>query len=69
MVVGSGRAVSGVPAGDDDGEAKVTNENLWGPAGPVLPDQTRDDTDRGWGQDAAADDDEWLLRERPPHWE
>jgi hypothetical protein len=35
---------------------------------PVLPEQTRDDTDSGWG-DSAKDDDERLLRERPPHWE
>ncbi len=40
---------------------------------PVLPDQTRDDTDRGWGEDGGrddrGDDDERFLRERPPHWE
>ena len=35
---------------------------------PVLPDQTRDDTDRGWGEDAASNDRR-LLDERPPHWE
>lgn len=37
---------------------------------PVLPEQTRDDTDDGWGssgRDGAAD--EWYERERPPHWE
>jgi hypothetical protein len=41
----------------------------------VLPDQTTDDTDRGWGEQADhaddaddADDDERLLREKPPHW-
>ena len=35
----------------------------------VLPDQTSDDTDRGWGeQPDDADDDERLLREKPPHW-
>jgi hypothetical protein len=35
---------------------------------PVLPDQTADDTDRGWGEWTGSDDDR-LLRERPPHWE
>jgi hypothetical protein len=35
----------------------------------ALPDQTTDDTDRGWGEEAdEADDDERLLREKPPHW-
>ena len=34
----------------------------------ILPDQTVDDTDRGWGEPAARSDD-WLLAERPPHWE
>jgi hypothetical protein len=38
----------------------------------VLPDQTRDDTDVGWGDDVRrdAEDDEDLRRlldERPPH--
>jgi hypothetical protein len=33
----------------------------------VLPEQTGDDTDRGWGESPAASDD-WLLAERPPHW-
>ncbi len=38
--------------------------------GEVLPDQTSDDTDRGWGERPDdADDDERLLREKPPHWE
>jgi hypothetical protein len=34
----------------------------------VLPDQTRDDSDVGWGEWRAADEDEHLLAERPPHW-
>jgi len=35
---------------------------------PVLPDQTEDDTDRGWG-DEAEDNTERLLADRPPHHE
>jgi hypothetical protein len=35
---------------------------------PVLPEQTRDDTDRGWGESTYSNDD-WLLVERPPHWD
>lgn len=34
----------------------------------VLPDQTRDDTDRGWGEQSSSNDSR-LLDERPPHWE
>jgi hypothetical protein len=44
--------------------------------GPVLPDQTGDDTDLDggdWredgGHDSTSDRDEWLERQRPPHWE
>jgi hypothetical protein len=33
---------------------------------PVLPDQTSDDTDSGWG-DQPGDDDARLLEELPPH--
>jgi hypothetical protein len=35
---------------------------------PMLPEQTRDDTDRGWGEHAGGNDD-WLIEERPPHWD
>ena len=34
----------------------------------VLPDQTSDDTDRGWGE-RTGDNDDRLLAERPPHWD
>lgn len=36
----------------------------------IFPEQTADDTDRGWGEDHAdeVDDDERLRREKPPHW-
>jgi hypothetical protein len=33
----------------------------------ILPDQTTDDTDAGWGERTAGNDDR-LLEERPPHW-
>ena len=37
---------------------------------PVLPDQTADDTDRGWGErdEDELSEDERLIREKPPHW-
>ena len=36
----------------------------------VLPEQTSEETDRGWGEhtDDDPDDDERLIREKPPHW-
>jgi hypothetical protein len=33
-----------------------------------LPEQTTDDTDVGWNEPDEVDDDERLLREKPPHW-
>jgi hypothetical protein len=37
----------------------------------LLPEQTTDDTDVGWGDERAADaevrDHDWYERERPPH--
>jgi hypothetical protein len=35
----------------------------------VLPEQTSDDTDRGWSERPDDEsDDERLIREKPPHW-
>lgn len=40
----------------------------------VLPEQTSDDTDHGWGErpdelsEDELSDDERLIREKPPHW-
>ncbi|MGC5030030.1 hypothetical protein [Micromonospora sp. DT229] len=34
----------------------------------VLPEQTLDDTDQGWGERTGGNDDR-LLAERPPHWD
>lgn len=39
-----------------------------GAAEPVVPSVSADDTDAGWGEHGAGDDDERILRERPPHW-
>jgi SAM-dependent methyltransferase len=36
---------------------------------PVLPMQSREDTDVGWGERAEPDDSERLYQERPPHWD
>ena len=36
---------------------------------PVLPEQSREDTDADWGEYPEPDDDERLRRDRPPHWD
>jgi hypothetical protein len=36
---------------------------------PVLPVQSQEDTDVGWGEQPGPEDDERLHRERPPHWD
>ena len=34
------------------------------------PEQTRDDTDAGWGERPdESEHDRWLREQRPPHWE
>jgi hypothetical protein len=34
----------------------------------ILPAQSREDTDAGWGDYRDPHDDDRLLRDRPPHW-
>lgn len=54
-------------SGDDEREVDLSDDGV-----PVLPDQTVDDTDLGWGdrnwgrRDGSNDDR--LIAERPPHW-
>lgn len=55
----------------DDAE-RAEREDDGASGGPPL-EQTKDDTDVGWGEvkdpDAARDEHErWLLEQRPPHW-
>ena len=52
------------PERDNDAEREVDFESE---ETPVLPDQTRDDTERGWGERDYAND-ERLWEDRPPHW-
>jgi hypothetical protein len=49
------------PSADEEREVLLDDE-------PVLPEQTRDDTDAGWGERRDSNDDR-LLADRPPHWE
>ena len=39
------------------------------PPAPVPLTQSREDTDIGWGEYRERDDDDRLLRDRPPHWD
>jgi len=48
---------------DDDREVDLNDDDQ-----PVLADQTRDDTDAGWGE-RARDNDDRLLEDRPPHYD
>jgi len=52
------------PERDNDAEREVDFESE---EAPVLPDQTRDDTERGWGEQSY-ENDYRLLEDRPPHW-
>lgn len=56
-----------VPDPDDEREVDLSDDGI-----AVLPDQTRDDTDIGWGDRTWAGredaNDERLIAERPPHW-
>ncbi len=47
---------------DDERDVDLSDELV------VLPDQTRDDTDAGWGERPGGNDDR-LLEDRPPHWD
>ncbi|WP_412737573.1 hypothetical protein [Krasilnikovia sp. MM14-A1259] len=53
------------PEHDSDGERTVDFESE---EAPLLPEQTRDDTERGWG-DREYTNDARLLEDRPPHWD
>ncbi|MGC4819552.1 hypothetical protein [Micromonospora sp. DT63] len=48
--------------GDDDRTVDLSDDFV------VLPEQTSDDTDQGWGERSSGNDD-WLLSQRPPHWD
>jgi hypothetical protein len=52
------------PERDADAERTV---DLDPEEAPILPEQTLDDTSRGWGESEDTNDDR-LLEDRPPHW-
>ncbi|MEV4707522.1 hypothetical protein [Actinoplanes sp. NPDC049316] len=56
------------PDPDRDADAERTVD-LESEEAPLLPDQTRDDTERGWGYSGTeSSNDDRLLEDRPPHW-
>lgn len=70
---GSGRAELGLPfvSTEEPGTARVSDDDRpvdrSDDGRSVLPEQTVDDTDRGWGEHFGGND-AWLLEQRPPHW-
>jgi hypothetical protein len=50
------------PQPDEDREVDIGDDD------GALPEQTRDDTDAGWGERADSND-ERLWADRPPHWD
>uniref|UniRef100_A8M1Y5 Uncharacterized protein n=1 Tax=Salinispora arenicola (strain CNS-205) TaxID=391037 RepID=A8M1Y5_SALAI len=73
MLSGSGRAELGLPfvSTEEPGTARVSDDDRpvdrSDDGRSVLPEQTVDDTDRGWGEHFGGND-AWLLEQRPPHW-
>lgn len=62
---------TGCPApADDPGEqaGQAATPAPARPRPPALPEQSREDTDAGWGEYAGRDTDR-LDRDRPPHWD
>jgi hypothetical protein len=60
--------------GQPDDDAHVGADDAPAPAASVRPTpapltQSREDTDAGWGEYRERDDDDRLLRDRPPHWD
>jgi hypothetical protein len=58
----------GVGPGAADQSRAEPAEPIGAPAVRMLPAQSREDTDAGWGDYRDPDDDDRLLRDRPPHW-
>lgn len=64
-----------LPTGDgadraDEVDPAPADEARGPAAGKAAPEQTRDDTDEGWGERPRHDeaDEAWWRAQRPPHW-
>jgi hypothetical protein len=55
------------PADDERVTADAAQATV--PSTPILPAQSSEDTDVGWGEYRERDNDDRLLRDRPPHWD
>jgi hypothetical protein len=60
-------AAAGGPAGPDPDPEAVPVAPLRGRE-PVVPEQSREDTDAGWGEYPEPAGDR-IYRDRPPHWD
>jgi hypothetical protein len=56
------------PGDPGDAPAPATPSARTAPP-PLLPTQSSEDTDVGWGEYRERDDDDRFLRDRPPHWD
>jgi hypothetical protein len=56
------------PAGHRAGPAAAPAAPAAPAVPPLLPDQSREDTDAAWGEYPESADDR-LYRDRPPHWD
>jgi hypothetical protein len=63
----SATPVDSVASADPGGPASGPAPVIAPVGGPLLPDQSREDTDAAWGEYTGRDDD-LLYRDRPPHW-
>lgn len=55
-----------VPDDGDRGQVATADQIVSTAALPVIPDRAWEDDDRAWGD--GRDDEDRILRERPPHW-
>lgn len=55
---------------DEHGEEKGAKVPPRPRVARATPEQTSDDTDRGWGERPDEDaHEQWLKEQRPPHWD
>jgi hypothetical protein len=57
------------PHDDADDAPTAPAQSAPVPPTPVPLTQSREDTDVGWGDYRERDDDDRLVRDRPPHWD
>ena len=69
IVTGTRRPAAGLTASGGGSMEAPGSEARPVPPEPVLPEQSREDTDIAWGDYPSREDDrDRLDRDRPPHW-